>query len=86
MAKKLSSWNKFVKQVFEEGKKSNPSYSFKDALKEASSRKKKGHYKSEDSSHSDEHKEESHKKTKKRRSRKSRKSRKTRKHRKSRKH
>ena len=41
MVKKLSSWNVFVKQVFEEGKKSNKSFSFKDALKEASERKKR---------------------------------------------
>ena len=34
-----SEWNLFVKKIYEEGKKSNSSYQFKDALKEASERK-----------------------------------------------
>jgi len=39
MARKLSKWNLFVKKVFAEGKGKNASYKFKDALREASSRK-----------------------------------------------
>jgi len=35
----LSDWNKFVSKVYHEGKKKNPNYKFKDALKDASSRK-----------------------------------------------
>lgn len=35
----LSEWNKFVQKIFYEGKKSNPKYQFKDALKDASARK-----------------------------------------------
>jgi hypothetical protein len=35
----LSEWNKFVSKVYQEGKKSNANYQFKDALKDASSRK-----------------------------------------------
>uniref|UniRef100_A0A6C0LJK1 Uncharacterized protein n=1 Tax=viral metagenome TaxID=1070528 RepID=A0A6C0LJK1_9ZZZZ len=39
MVKKLSSWNLFVKKVFQEGKAKNKDFKFKDALKEASARK-----------------------------------------------
>jgi hypothetical protein len=39
MARKPSEWNMFVKKVFEEGRKKNPGFKFKDALKEASDRK-----------------------------------------------
>ena len=39
MVKKLSSWNIFVKKVFQEGKAKNKDFQFKDALKEASARK-----------------------------------------------
>ena len=35
----LSDWNIFVKNVYAEGKKKNPKYEFKDALKDASKRK-----------------------------------------------
>jgi len=36
----LSSWNLFVKKVYNEGKSTNSNYKFKDALKDASRRKK----------------------------------------------
>jgi len=39
MAKKLSTWNLFVKKVYAEGKAKNKSFQFKDALKAASKRK-----------------------------------------------
>jgi hypothetical protein len=39
MAKKLSAWNIFVKKVYAEGKSTNKSYKFRDALKDASKRK-----------------------------------------------
>jgi hypothetical protein len=39
MAKKLSTWNLFVKKIYAEGKAKNANYAFKDALKEASKRK-----------------------------------------------
>jgi len=39
MARKPSEWNMFVKKVFEQGRKKNPNFQFKDALKEASDRK-----------------------------------------------
>jgi hypothetical protein len=39
MAKKLSTWNLFVKKIYAEGKAKNPNFAFKDALKEASKRK-----------------------------------------------
>ena len=35
----LSPWNKFVSEVYHEGKKKNPDYKFKQALKDASKRK-----------------------------------------------
>lgn len=35
----LSEWNKFVSKVYQEGKKKNPNYKFKDALSDASARK-----------------------------------------------
>jgi len=35
----LSEWNKFVSKIYQEGKKKNPSYKFKDALSDASARK-----------------------------------------------
>ena len=35
----LTSWNKFVKKVYSEGKSENDSYSFQEALKDASRRK-----------------------------------------------
>jgi len=35
----LSSWNIFVKKIYREGKNSNSNYAFKDALKDASTRK-----------------------------------------------
>jgi hypothetical protein len=35
----LSEWNKFVSKVYQEGKKKNPSYKFKDSLSDASARK-----------------------------------------------
>jgi hypothetical protein len=34
-----SAWNMFVKKVYEEGKAKDPSYEFKNALKDASKRK-----------------------------------------------
>ena len=37
--RKLSSWNIFVKKVYNEGKSKNASYSFQEALKDASKRK-----------------------------------------------
>ena len=36
---KRSEWNKFVSHVYHAGKKSNPSYKFSEALKDASKRK-----------------------------------------------
>lgn len=41
----LSPWNKFVTRVFNEMKKANKDTQFKDALKEASKRKKNGEMK-----------------------------------------
>ncbi len=38
-SRKASPWNKFVKKVFEEGRKKNKDYSFSTALKDASRRK-----------------------------------------------
>jgi len=35
----LSSWNIFVKKIYREGKSKNSSYSFQNALKDASKRK-----------------------------------------------
>jgi hypothetical protein len=35
----MSAWTNFVKKVFMEGKKKNPAFQFKDAMKEASKRK-----------------------------------------------
>lgn len=35
----LTPWNKFVKKVYAEGKEKNSSYSFQEALKDASNRK-----------------------------------------------
>jgi hypothetical protein len=35
----MSAWNDFVKKIYWEGKKTNPDYQFKDALKDASERK-----------------------------------------------
>ena len=35
----LTPWNKFVKKVYTEGKSKNASYSFQEALKDASKRK-----------------------------------------------
>jgi hypothetical protein len=35
----MSAWNDFVKKIYWEGKKLNPSYEFKNALKDASKRK-----------------------------------------------
>ena len=40
--RKMSSWNKTVKRVYEEMKRKNRSASFSDALKEASRRRKAG--------------------------------------------
>jgi hypothetical protein len=40
--KKMSSWNKAVKRVYEEMKRKDRNASFGDALKEASRRKKAG--------------------------------------------
>jgi len=37
--RKLSSWNIFVKKIYREGKGKNSSYSFQNALKDASARK-----------------------------------------------
>jgi len=37
--RKLSNWNLFVKKIYKEGKLSNPSYKFKEALSDASKRK-----------------------------------------------
>ena len=39
-----SKWNKFVKKVYEEGKRKDRNYSFGAALREASLRKKAGNY------------------------------------------
>ena len=39
LKRKPSKWNLFVKKIFQQGQKKNKSFSFKDALKEASSRK-----------------------------------------------
>jgi alpha-D-ribose 1-methylphosphonate 5-triphosphate synthase subunit PhnG len=68
MAKKLSSWNLFVKKIYAEGKAKNPNYKFKQALADASSRK--GEMKNSSSSVMSEPGE---KKTKKRRSKKQKK-------------
>ena len=38
-ARKLSAWNIFVKKVYQEGKRKNKNYSFKQALNDASKRK-----------------------------------------------
>ncbi len=35
----LSEWNKFVSKIYQEGKKKNSNYKFKDALRDASARK-----------------------------------------------
>jgi len=35
----MSAWNDFVKKIYHEKKRQNPSFQFKDALKEASRRK-----------------------------------------------
>jgi hypothetical protein len=35
----LTPWNKFVKKIYSEGKSKNASYSFQEALKDASKRK-----------------------------------------------
>lgn len=35
----MTAWNDFTKKIFAEGKKRDPTYMFKDALKEASKRK-----------------------------------------------
>ena len=35
----MSAWNDFVKKIYWEGKKKNPNYKFKEALKDASRRK-----------------------------------------------
>ena len=35
----LTPWNKFVSKIYQEGKKANKDYKFKDALKDASRRK-----------------------------------------------
>jgi len=35
----LTRWNLFVKKIFHEGRKTNKTYKFKDALKDASRRK-----------------------------------------------
>jgi hypothetical protein len=37
--RKLSAWNIFVKKVYQEGKRKNKNYSFKQALNDASKRK-----------------------------------------------
>jgi hypothetical protein len=37
--RKASPWNKFVKKIFEEGRRKNKGYSFSQALSDASSRK-----------------------------------------------
>jgi hypothetical protein len=38
--RKASPWNKFVKKIFEEGRRKNKDYSFSRALQDASMRKK----------------------------------------------
>ena len=35
----MTAWNDFVKKIYQEGKKNNPDYQFKNALKDASARK-----------------------------------------------
>ena len=35
----MSAWNDFVKKIYQEGKKKDPSYQFKNAMKDASARK-----------------------------------------------
>lgn len=42
--RKLSKWNKFVKKVYADEHRKNKNFQFKDALKKASTMKKKGHY------------------------------------------
>lgn len=42
--KSASSWPQFVKKTYEEMKKTNKSATFKDAMKEASRRKKRGEF------------------------------------------
>jgi hypothetical protein len=39
MTRKLSSWNLFVKKIYQEGKAKNKNYEFKQALVDASKRK-----------------------------------------------
>jgi hypothetical protein len=36
---RMTAWNDFVKKIYHEGKKNNPEYQFKNALKDASARK-----------------------------------------------
>ena len=36
---RMTAWNDFVKKIYQEGKKNNPDYQFKNALKDASARK-----------------------------------------------
>jgi hypothetical protein len=61
----MTAWNDFVKKIYHEGHNANPSYSFKQALKDASKRK---HEMGSSSAHSH---SSSHKKRSKRHSRKS---------------
>ncbi len=35
----MTAWTNFVKKIFAEGRKKNPAFQFKDAMKEASKRK-----------------------------------------------
>ena len=35
----MTAWTDFIKKIFAEGRKKNPEYQFKDAMKEASKRK-----------------------------------------------
>lgn len=75
MAKKLSSWNLFVKKIYAEGKAKNPDYKFKQALSDASNRK--GEMKNSSSSAPMNVSSSKDKKTKKRKSRKQKKGGKT---------
>ena len=70
MTRKLSSWNLFVKKIYQEGKSKNKNYEFKQALVDASKRKSEmGHASSSNK------KSKSYKKVGKSRSRRTRKQR-----------
>lgn len=75
----MTAWNDFTKKIFEEGRKKNPDYRFKDALKDASARKgEMGKAVAPGDTSSKKSRKSRRRKSKKTRSRKSRKSKKRR--------